>query len=469
MSARNKNIFRIVMLLAPLFVVSGMLSFLLSHWLRPQHTTPDIRRCADCNVVFVSFDTLRADHVHALGYPRQTTPTIDALINKGFVFRNAITVAPWTLPSTMSWFTGVYPSKHKVLNKYTLDAQGKEEISNLKKLSSQLATLAEVLKNQGYKTGGFTGGAGVDHQFGFDQGFETYTDDLNFGGFKDSFPKALEWIKKHREEKLFVFLHGYDIHGQYVPEGGYDKRFVDFDYKGHLTGSKEEQKSLREEGLNQGKIALTKEDTRFLIALYDEKIQRADQEFSQFLQVYSGLGLLDKTIFIITSDHGDEFYEHGRIDHGHSLYEEQLRVPLIIVVPGNDKRTIDKQVRSIDIMPTIFELLAINLPETVREQMEGTSLVFFMEGKGEGLDAFSETDYRYAVSLRSLRTPDHWKLIRNLEANTKEAYNLLRDPQEATNLFQVSINEQVRLLEQKLREHLGESTIYPSKLLNNEK
>lgn len=400
-----------------------------------------IERCANCNVILVSFDDLRAKNVSALGYFRKTTPTIDRFAQESFNFTNAITVAPWTLPSHMSLFTGVYPSQHKVLNKFTLKGE-KEEISNLKNLSPNLQTLADVLRKNGYRTGGFTGGAGVNHQFGFDQGFEVYTDDKDFGGFSESNVRAMDWIKNHQNENFFVFLHGYDAHGQYVPEGGYDKRFVDFKYKGSLNGSKEEQKQLVEEGIARGKIFLNQGDVLFLRALYDEKVQRADEKFAQFLKEYEKLGLMDKTIFILTSDHGEELYEHGRIDHGHSLYDELLRIPLVIKIPNNKVfAKIESQVSNIDIMPTILDLVGINLDANLRRQLVGESLVRVMEGERLSSNVYPETDYRYASFLRAVRTVNDWKLIRNLGSGQEELYQLSRDPEEKNDLAGKDINQ----------------------------
>ena len=411
--------------------------------------------CQDCNIIFVSFDTLRAANVGFMGYKRDITPTLDKLAKQGFIFTNDISTASWTLPSTMSWFTGVYPSNHKVVNKYTVLKSGEEEITNLKKLSPNIKTLAEILKENGYRTGGFTGGAGVDREFGFNQGFEVYADDKVFAGLEESVPKALNWIKQHKNEKLFVFLHGYNIHGQYVPQGGFDHRFVDFTYKGKLTGSKEEQLELREQGVASGKIFLTQEDVRFLTALYDEKVQRADFEFSRFLNEYEKLGLMNKTVFIITSDHGEEFYEHGRIDHGMTLYDEVIHVPLLIKIPGiTQKIKINFQVRNIDLMPTILDLIKVPIEENIKEQMRGVSLVPYMTGKiNQNLDAFSETDYRYAVSLRSLRDTNNWKTILNLETNSSELYNLNIDPYEKNDLSQSQSNK-LYDINQKLREYI---------------
>lgn len=410
--------------------------------------------CADCNIILVSFDTLRAANLGTYGYKRNTTPTIDRFAQNGFIFTNAISVTSWTLPSTMSWFTGVYPSQHKVLNKFIISDSGEQKITNLQEVSPNTVTLAEALRQNGYRTGGFTGGAGVHRQFGFGQGFEVYTDDKDFAGFEESAPKALEWIEEHKNEKLFVFLHGYDIHGQFVPKDGYDYRFVDFDYQGTLTGSKEEQKELREEGLARGQLFLTQDDVRFLTALYDEKVSRADDQFAKFIDQYQKLGLMEKTIFIMTSDHGEELYEHGRIDHGHSLYEEAIRVPLIISVPKmKEQKTITAQVRSIDLMPTILELAKVNLTEPVLKQMVGTSLVSFMEGKEQSLDVFPETDYRYYTFQRAARTSDSWKYIFNLESEVQELYNLTKDPQEQKNIINRQ-NNKGNELDQKIKKHL---------------
>lgn len=391
--------------------------------------------CSECNVVFVSFDTLRADHVSSYGYGKKTTPTIDEFAQKGFVFTDAISASSWTLPSSMSWFTGVYPSKHKILNKYTLLSPGKQEISNLNILSPDMETLAEVLAKNGYRTGGFTGGAGVHSMFGYDKGFDVYIDDRDFAGFEYTYPKAIEWIKANKDQKLFIFLHGYNIHGEYTPPGGYDFRFLDFKYTGKLTGSKEEEIELREQGMAQGKLFLSKDDVRFLTAIYDEKIQRADTEFAKFIEEYKKLGLFDKTVFLLTSDHGEELYDHGRIDHGQTLYEEVIHVPLIISIPGVEGEKIPNQVRSIDLMPTILNMLGIKIDDKVKNQLQGIDLVSIIKGQKQELLAFSETDYRYAVFKRSLRTVDGWKLITDLETKINEFYNLKEDKTEKNNLI----------------------------------
>jgi len=389
------------------------------------------------NVILVSFDALQAAHTSCLGYFRKTTPTIDSFAKKGYLFTNAISQSSWTVPASMSWFTSMYPSEHKVVNKYSTYTEKEKVLTELAKLSPEVITLAQILKENGYMTGGFTGDAGVSARFGFGKGMDTYVDDRKFAGMDHSVPPAVEWLRQNKDKKFFMFLHGYDSHGQYDPPNGYTRRFVDFKYSGPLKGGKEEQGKFREEGLEKGSIHLSNEDVRFWRALYDEKINDADARFREFIEELKNVGLLDKTIIIITADHGTEFYEHKRFDHGFSLYEELVHVPLVVYLPGTPGGTkIGDQVRGIDIMPTILELLQIKPGPPLQKQMRGISLIPLIQGKHVDLTAFSETDYRLYVHKRSIRTPDGWKFIYSLENGNKELYYLKEDPAEQRNLIE---------------------------------
>jgi arylsulfatase A-like enzyme len=186
----------------------------------------------------------------------------------------------------MTWFTGVYPSEHRLTNKFSVfNPPDNNVLSNLKKLSPELVTLAEVLKQNGYATGGFTGNAGVSGGFGYSQGFDEYFFEKGkFGSMSVSIPKGLEWLHKNKEKKFFMFLHGYDMHGQNIPVEGFDYRFVEKGYDNKYTGSAAEQEALREEGLEKGTVALRDADVKFWRAIYDEKIQRTDARFKKFLE-----------------------------------------------------------------------------------------------------------------------------------------------------------------------------------------
>ena len=386
----------------------------------------------DHNLVFVSFDALQAAHVGFLGYPRDVTPTIDSIAARGFCFRNTTSVSSWTVPSSMTWFTGVYPSEHRMVNKYAVYNPPETKIADLRDLSPNLETLADVLKQHGYATGGFTGNAGVSGGFGYEQGFDTYYYVKGkFGRMDQSIPRALEWLKTNKDKKFFLFLHGYDVHGQSTPPGGFDYRFVDKDYDRRYRGAELEQELLREEGLHKGALTMRDEDVRFWRAIYDEKIQRADAKFKRFLDEFTKLGLMDKTIFVLTSDHGTEFFEHRRIDHGFTLYQELVHVPLIIQLPGRTTGvTIDDRVSSIDLMPTMLDLLGIDPSDKAKGQLRGQSLVTAMQGTTVKRDVFSETNYREYTYKRSITAPDGWKLIYTLELRSRELYNLTDDPGE---------------------------------------
>ena len=390
----------------------------------------------DYNLVFVSFDALQAAHVGCLGYERDTTPHLDKLAAESYTFSNNISVASWTVPASMTWFTGVYPSEHRMTNKFAVYNSEIKKPARLQELSPGIVTLAEILRQNGYATAGFTGNAGVSGGFGYEVGFDAYVHDKGvFGGLDQSIPRALAWLKKNRERKFFLFLHGYDAHGQNTPSAGFDYRFVDAEYDEKYTGSELEQELLREEGLEKGELDLRDEDVCFWRAIYDEKINRADEKFGRFLAEFAKLGLAEKTLFVLTSDHGTEFYEHRRFDHGFSLYNEQLHVPLFIKLPDEDAgKVIADRVSSIDVMPTILDLLDVQVPIKVEKQLRGASLAPAMKGEPAQRDVFSETDYRAYTYKRSIISPEGWKLIYTLENKSRELYDLGADPGELDNL-----------------------------------
>ena len=394
---------------------------------------------ADYNLVFVSFDALQAAHVGCLGYHRNTTPTLDAIAEGGFNFTNHMSVSSWTVPASMTWFTGIYPSEHRMTNKYAVYTSTVKKIANLKELSPNLVTLAEILGRNGYATAGFTGNAGVSGGFGYEQGFDVYRHPKEkFGSIDNSIAGALKWLKQNRDRKFFLFLHGYDVHGQSTPTRGFDYRFVKRGYDMKYTGTEFEQELLREEGLDKGELTLRKSDVQFWRAIYDEKIQRTDEFFRLFMAEFERLKLADKTILVITSDHGTEFYEHRRFDHGFTLYNELIHVPLVIKFPNGSTGTrINDRVSSVDVMPTLLDLLDVELSPELRKQLRGTSLVSAIRGERVQRNVYSETDYRAFTYKRSLITPEGWKLIYTLEDNTRELFHLPSDAGEIRDLSTV--------------------------------
>lgn len=386
-----------------------------------------------CNIIVIGIDTLRADHIGFYGYQRNTTPGIDDFARKSFVFTNAVSQSSWTLPSFMSMFTSEYPSRHGVTNKYTSFADEGAVIANLSKSCPGCVTLAELLQQNGYATVAFTGDAGVGSEFGFSKGFDYYYENKTFGGLEDSFSKATEWLTLNKDKKFFLFLHGYDAHGSF--DANATKTFYSTDYHGSYKGTKDEYLRLRNLTIYGMEFNMSSEDIEFWNDWYDNKVLAADKKFASFVRELESLDLLNNTIIVVTSDHGNEIYEHKGFDHGHTLYDELIHVPFIVHLPNQNGLKIDQQVRLIDIMPTVIGLVGINLNEKVRSKMQGTSLVPAIHGKNLKLNAFSETDYLLLSYKRSLRTYDGWKFIYTLNSDQKELYNLNTDPKERINLI----------------------------------
>lgn len=421
-------------------IIGGIWLVKEKFWYKPKASIV----CSDCNIVLIEIDPLRADALSAYGNSRVITPAIDALAKNGFVFTQAYAVAPWTLPSAMSLMTGTYPSAHRITNKEQI-LSTKEELIPAR-LAPEIYTFAEHLKSNGYMTGGFAGGAALSASYGFSRGFDEYASGDAFDGLPAVVPPAINFIRMHQKEKFFVFIHGFDAHGQYVPSEGYNYWFTK-DYTGKLTGSSQEQKLLREEGVTNGRIFLTQEDADFLRGIYDEKVVAADQMIRSVMSELRSLNLMGKTIIVFTSNHGDEFYEHGRIDHGMTLYDEVLHIPFIMTVPGMyQHKNIKTQVRNIDIVPTILDIIGYPPSSQFKEQLLGTSLVPAMLGIDMRLYLYAETDYRYATFKRAIRTWDAWKLITDEETQSKEVYNISNDPKEFENILSKDEGKEAELM-----------------------
>lgn len=385
------------------------------------------------NLIIIAFEPLGANHVGAYGYKKNTTPNFDAFAKESFLFEKTVSASSWTLPAFMSWFTSLYPERHLVTNKYSR-FNGKEGVlASLPEQAPGAVTLTQVLRGQGFRTAAFTGGASLAKDFGFGLGFEEYSDEPRFAGFDRTMPLALEWLSKHRQERFFLFVQGYDVHGQFPLKRENLGRFLKPPYQGKLTGSEAEYWALRDRNLEEGGVTIPSEDLRFLKAIYDTKIYDADQRFGAFIAKLRELGLLDNSIVIVTSGSGNEYLEHGRIDHGFSLYGELTRVPLLIRVPGAKGR-VAGLARTLDLMPTAFDLLGITPEAGVKKQMQGVSLVPMLTGKNLVLDGISETDYLLRSFRRALETDDGWKFIISLDTEERELYNLKSDPTEQRNL-----------------------------------
>ena len=377
------------------------------------------------NLILILIDTLRRDHLHMYGYPRETSPSLDALARRSVLFEQAISAAPWTLPSAMSLLTGRLPSSHRVEN----DGM---------KLSPEIPILAEVLKQAGYATAAVVSHIYVDSPFGFQRGFDRFDD---FGLSKDyRFEAGLEPIAEKvtdhalaevrrmgKGHPFFLLVHYFDPHWNYDPPPPFDSRFTT-PYSGTVTGNYQSfsKYALPGETLPPGAL-------QHLIDLYDGEIAYTDAQIGRLLQILEEEGVARRSVVVVVSDHGEEFKEHGSLGHGRDLYDEVTRVPLLVAdlrKPAQGRR-IGAEVRSIDVFPTLCALAELPTPRGV----QGVTLIPFLTGEGgEGRPAISET-IRFDAYRKSYREPNA-KLIVGLESNSRELYDLQSDPAERINLWE---------------------------------
>ncbi len=408
--------------------------------------------CVDCNIIVIAVDALQAKHTSYMGYNRKTTPYIDQLASQSVVFTQAISPASWTVPTYLSIFSSKYPSVHGLVNRYKLFGKTQQKLNNFSTENPTLEVMAEILKKNGFKTGGFTGDSGLGKVLGYNKGFDEYFDETPFGGFQQSIPQALNWLDKVSQDKFFLFLHGYDPHGQYNIPDNYTAKYAEmWAKKTKYLGTKSEQAKIREQGLQNDKIELTQDDINFWNGWYDSKILNADERVGNFLKIISEKKIKRKTIIVLLSDHGTEFYEHKKFDHGHTLYDELLHVPFMISVPGIKPTKVSSQVSTLDLLPTLLDIAGIKIN---KQQFDGRSLLqAFYHKSLNSADVYSETDYRNMTHKRSIRTANGWKYIMTLESGEDELYDIKNDPQELLN--KVDQNKKLaNKLKEKLFKHL---------------
>ncbi|MDQ3169629.1 MAG: sulfatase-like hydrolase/transferase [Acidobacteriota bacterium] len=350
----------------------------------------------DLNVILITMDTTRADAMGYAGAGGNPTPTIDGLAREGVTFDNAVASVPLTLPSHSTIFTGVLPPRHGVRDNggFVLDPKH--------------VTLAERLRDRGWKTGGFVGAYVLDAKWGIDQGFEHYYDQFDLSKYKrislgdvartagEVVDAAMPWLEQNARNKFFAWMHFYDPHTPYAPPEPYKGRFEGRPYLGE-------------------------------VAYVDAQIARVTNWLTS-------RGLMDRTIIIVTADHGESLGEHGEGTHGLFVYDATMKVPMVMRTPyaASKGRKVSQVVRSHDITPTVLELLGLPSDPV----LEGRSLAPLLAGgRTEERDAYSESLYarhHYGWSeLTSLRA-GRFKYI---EAPRPELYDLEQDPGEKDNLF----------------------------------
>jgi arylsulfatase A-like enzyme len=402
-------------------------------------------------VVLILLDTVRADRVSSYGHSRPTTPNIDALAGRGVRFSQVVAPAPWTLPSVAGLLSGAYPTGG-FMPKRKLDR-----------------SLVEDFASAGLVTAAVTEGGYFSRAFELDRGFQTFVEEegpVQFvrreeerepdsrGGIENTFRKARQWLEENGHEPFFLLVHTYEAHAPYRR-----KTFTDGMDPGRVGG---EVTIEFVADLKDGRMALTDAEVEYIKALYDGGVHHADRHVGEFVTFLEEIGIADRTLVVVTSDHGEELDDHYRdrtADHGHSLRDPLLMVPLVIYDPTRtySQTEVTAQVRLIDVVPTIAELLGVEIATPI----DGRSLLSLMTGKETaGRQAFashtSKGPLRAAIRDRGFKyisivgrpgskkfpkmtpTPPQQQLY-DLNADPEEWDNLTEENPEITEAFESAL------------------------------
>ncbi len=363
------------------------------------------------SIVMILIDTLRSDHMSLYGSERTTTPFLDGLARESIVFGNAYAPASWTRASVASLFSSRIPESH--------GCEGRDGM-----LSSSVVTLAEALAAEGYEARGVVANGNVLPRHGLDQGFVQYDFIKDYPDYP--YADALEMIEPVADAlgqlgpgPHFVYLHYVDPHDPYTPHHDAD---FDPDYTGPMDGSREQ---LEPFGFKRPPEA----EAQRTIDLYDGEILWFDRQLEHVFSDLEARGLLDESWVVIVSDHGEGLWDHGVMTHGADVFQEQLRVPLIIRPPGGLRSGhlwIDEQISLIDVAPTLLECVGLAQPE----DFEGRSWASFLDGREEAPVRPVVIDEELQnVNLAAIVDGDH-KLIVDFNRNRRHLYDLATNPRE---------------------------------------
>jgi arylsulfatase A-like enzyme len=376
------------------------------------------------NVLLISLDTLRRDHLGLYGYHRDTSPNLDRLGAGGAVFENAVSPSAWTLPSHVSLMTSLYPVHHGVVTMH-------------QRMDESTLTGAKLLRLLPFASKGLITHTFVDAQYGFHFGFESF-EHVPTHRAEDVTTEAINWLQGAGPAPFFLFLHYFDPHTPYnAPEPF--REMYDYDYRGDVAGTH----SSLVEYAKRGHIP--EKDLHRVIALYDGEIRYLDDQLGRLFHFLKISGRWENTLLIVTSDHGEEFWDHQSFGHGATLYQEQVHVPLIIHYRDwfpNPVR-IDQVVSTVDILPTVLDILDLPIPEG----WDGRSLrpLRYPENSTWENRAFSETtrtDYNlYLTSVQENLEKGIWS-----KSDKKfQTFNLAEDPGETSDLTEVEPDRANRL------------------------
>lgn len=381
---------------------------------------------ADYNVVIILMETLRPDHLGCYDYPVKTSPNIDKLAAESAVFENAFAQSSQSLISAASLLTGLYPPSNGIVGVGA-------------RLAEDIPTIAGEFQRRGYKTAAYTAGFFLNRGFGLDSGFDTYDDSKDFGTLADVLPGAVQWLRSNKKEKFLLLVHGYDAHAPYrAPKeflakfrGGYTGQLAGVPLDYHLA-DRVWQDGIYEDFRLKKKVAkLAKADVDYIVSQYDGAVLYADAQVGKLLAELETQGLTKKTLVLFMASAGEALMDRGSIIssfHG-GLYEEGLRVPLIIRVPGASACRIKGGVQLVDVMPTVLELAGVPaLPA-----LQGGSLTAcVLAGKEpQPRTVYAQTYAQTGSPAVGIRKYP-WKLV--LTGGQYELFNLAADPAERNNI-----------------------------------
>ena len=367
------------------------------------------------NLVLVTVDTLRADHLEAYGYDRRTSPVVARLAASGIRFQHALSQAPWTLPSMASVHTSLYPIQHGAVGAETALPEAAE-------------TLAERLKDLGYHTVAVVSHEFVSRRHGFAQGFDIF-DESNVLGHEAVTSTDLTLAALARlgdvSEPFFLWVHYFDPHFTYVRHPRFG--FAD-GYAGELPDQLTAGRLMQEE-----RAPVSDADLAYIEAVYDEEIAHTDEWVGKLWDSLETRYGADSSVLIFTADHGEYFLERGRFFHGKDVYEALVRVPLIITGAVDDElrgRVVAGSVETRSIPRTVLGMLGV-----AADGFGGVDLLEVARGS-VGAPSFAEGSYAFGTDQRTRAVVrDPWKLIHRLDDDGYELYELSADPHERTNLY----------------------------------
>ena len=392
------------------------------------------------NILLFTIDACRPDHFGCYGYNRNTTSNIDRLARDGVLFTHAFSQSAWTTPGMISIFTSLYPPTHGV------DAKDRT-------LEDDVLTLTKVLKKNGYAAPVLPKFVDIPNYWHL--GFEV-VDKKQFQAEEGE--DLLKLLEAYKDQRFFIWYHYHGLHLPYNPQNPYDKIFQEDIFSGISADTEAVSVVKKKSVIKNNSVNFNSTDRKVIIALYDGQVRQLDDYIGQLTEKMKKWGILDNTIIIVTSDHGEELFEHGFIGHASTslnakLYDEIIHIPLIIWWPKKIKhRVVDELVQQIDVMPTILDILGLPIPEGV----QGYSLVPSIQGKPANnlrpvfcetiLGGYQSTKEMEDIKLRCVRTKE-WKLIytNTLTSNVSsegtgngkyELYNFSSDLNEERNVFE---------------------------------